>query len=537
MPEINAAEVQVKLDVRERGRTDKFYLATEILGYDFVESVHKELFGLFIPYDKSKPWREQSSIHDRLILWPRGHFKSTAVIVEIIQAIINFPDIRILLMQGSVSTTQNLLAEIKAHFLGTAPRSKFSQIFPEHCTTKDEKGNTVQLNRLGTASKFTTPARVQKQLKEATVSVASPKAITTGMHFEIGFFDDLVNALNYNSAKKLKKTAEEFRAMIPLIDPGGYRIVSGTRYAHGDLYEQIIRADITSKQWTISVKKCWSEDGKEVRFPQTTLPDGRIIGFTFDQLLQIMREDPAMFASQYLNKPASSANQIFTEEKILGAVISEKDTPVLSQAVLFVDLAASEAEGADDSVVLCGKTDHLGSIYIADMVGGQWSPSGLAVQVIEMSLKHRPLRVMVEKTASATYFVTYLQVLCRDKGITLPIDYIKVNNTKDAKYIRIASLDGNLRNKRLRFFAGLPNFEKLVEQFVKFPGHRHDDYADTVALAVQTFGGQLGAVAPQTSSKHPILIMMEQQERRNAENSFIKPQQEFVPDSMGSDFE
>jgi predicted phage terminase large subunit-like protein len=532
MPEINVADVQAKLDRRQRARTDKFFLATEILGYDFVESIHKELFDLFIPYDATKPWREQSPIHDRLILWPRGHFKSTAVIVEIIQAIINFPNIRILLMQGSVSTTQNLLAEIKAHFLGTAPRSKFNQLFPEHCTTTDEEGKTTPLIRLGTTSKFTTPAREQKQLKEATVSVASPKAITTGMHFEIGFFDDLVHAQNYQSAKKLKKTYDEFKAMQPLIDPGGYRYVSGTRYAHGDTYENIIRGN-TNNQWTVSVKNCWSDDGREVRFPQTTLSDGRIIGFTFEQLLQFMRDDPAVFASQYLNKPASSANQLFTEERILGAVVSEKESPALSQAVLFVDLAASEAENADDSVILCGKTDHLANCYVTDMTGGQWSPSSLAVQVIEMSLKHRPLRVMIEKTASSKYFVAYLQVLCRDKGMTLPIDYIPVNNNKDAKKIRISSLDGHLRNKRLRFFAGLPGFEKLVEQFVKFPGSRHDDYADTVALMMQVFGGQFSPVTPLSQHKHPLLAEMERLEQQQ---SFVTPKQEFVPDSMGDDF-
>jgi len=532
MTEINPADVKAKLSVRDRARTDKLYLASEILGYDFVESVHKELFDLFIPYDKNKPWREQSNTHDRLILWPRGHFKTTAVIVEIIQCIINFPNVRILLMQGSVSTTQNLLSEIKAHFLGTAPRSKFKDIFPEHCTITDDEGNAVPLSKLGTVNKFTTPARTQGQLREPTISVASPKAITTGMHFEIGFFDDLVHAQNYQSAKKLKKTADEFKALQPLIDPGGFRYVTGTRYAFGDLYELIIRGN-TNNQWTLSVKNCWTDDGKEVRFPQTTLSDGRIIGFTFDQLLQFMRDDPAVFASQYLNKPASSANQLFPEERILGAVVTEKDSPALSQAVMFVDLAASEAENADDSVILSGKTDHLANMYAVDVAGGQWSPSALAVQVIEMALKHKPLRIMIEKTASSKYFVAYLQVLCRDKGIVLPIDYIPVNNNKDAKQIRISSLDGHLRNKRLRFFAGLPNFDKIVEQFTKFPTGRHDDYIDTIALMTQVFGGQFSPVTPLSQQKHPLLVEMERQEQQH----FIVPKQtEYVPDSLGDEY-
>ena len=77
---------------RARAKTDKLFLATEVLGYDFQEDVHQELFDQFIQYDDKLPWAQQSHIAKRMILWPRGHFKSTAVVVEIIQIILNFPD-------------------------------------------------------------------------------------------------------------------------------------------------------------------------------------------------------------------------------------------------------------------------------------------------------------------------------------------------------------------------------------------------------------------------------------------------------------
>jgi predicted phage terminase large subunit-like protein len=516
-------EIQKRLTERERARKDKLYLATEILGYQFQPDVHTTLFNCFIPFDSSKPWREQSSQKDRLILWSRGHFKSTAVVVEVIQAILNFPDIRVLLMQGSLTVTQNLLHEIKSHFLGTAPDSRLREIFPEFCADK-----------LGTANAFTTPARVQKRLQQATVTVASPKSITTGQHYELGCFDDLVHAQNYQSAKKIKRAKDDFYACVPLIDPGCYRIVTGTRYSFGDLYEELIRNN-TNNQWIVSVKDCFSDDGKEVRFPQRTLPDGRIIGFTREQLLQIQREDPGMFASQYLNRPATTGTQLFTEEKMLAAVVSERDSPALSQAFLFVDLASSQAETADDSVILAGKTDHLANMYVVDGIGGQWNPTQLAMQIILMSLKHRPLRVMIEKTASSAYFVEYLKVLCRDKGIVLPLDFIPVSNTKDAKNIRISSLEGHIRSKRLRFFAGLECWDKMLQQFVEFPRGRngHDDYADTVALMAQVFGGQHVPVTPLSQMRHPLLAAIE---RQSEQQTFITPKAEYVPDSMGDDF-
>ena len=107
------AQVRIAAD-RERCKTDKQFLS-EVLGYDFVPAVHAELWKQFFHYDELKPWAKQSDLAKILILWPRGHFKTTAVIVDIIQAILNFPDIRVLIMRGSIGITKAWLAEIKAH--------------------------------------------------------------------------------------------------------------------------------------------------------------------------------------------------------------------------------------------------------------------------------------------------------------------------------------------------------------------------------------------------------------------------------------
>ena len=183
---------QVRLDERERCRTDKQYLS-EVMGYDFVQSVHRELWDQFPAYDPAKPWAFQSEIKKRLILWSRGHFKTTAVVVEIVQIILNFPDIRILIMQGSKSVTRILLHEIKCHFTGQNSNSRIPELFPEFCA--DELGNAIE---------FTVPARKNPGLAQATVTVASPRSIKTGQHYDIGFFDDLVNDQNYRSPKLLK---------------------------------------------------------------------------------------------------------------------------------------------------------------------------------------------------------------------------------------------------------------------------------------------------------------------------------------------
>lgn len=292
----------------------------------------------------------------------------------------------------------------------------------------------------------------------------------------------------------------------PLVDPGCPRFVSGTRYAFGDLYENIIRRN-KNNEWTISVKTCWRDDGVTPRFPQYKTKDGRLVGLTREMLMQIASDSPGIFSSQYLNYPIASSTQVLPEHVLLAAVISEKDAPALSRSVLFVDLA-SEGETPDDSVCIAGKVDSTGKMYAVDMDGGVLAVAALAVVVINMVLKHRPIKVMVEKTASAIYFVEYLKVVCRDKGIQVPIDYIKVDNKADAKNKRVEALAGHVKNKRFFFFAGLRCWDKFIEQAKQFPKgkHGHDDWPDTAGLMAQFFSvNYVGLPTPKPLSNNPMI--------------------------------
>jgi hypothetical protein len=524
---------QRKLDIKDRARRDKMFLATQVLGYDFQPDVHQELFDCYIPFDNTKNWREQSAIKDRMVLWSRGFYKTTSIVVEIIQMILNFPDVRILIMQGSREITQTLLHQIKAHFTGENPRSKLKEYFPEFCADK-----------LGTVDSFTVPARKQKQLAQATVTVASPRTIKTGQHYDAGFFDDLVHDQNYDRPKLLEKIKKDFYMCLPLIDPGCYKYVTGTRYAFGDLYEGIEQAELLNREktgkheWVITITSCFLADGYTIRFPERTLPDGRVIGISREELEKKQRDDPGMFSSQYLNRPLIMGTQTFTEAKMLSAVIAEKDTPALSQACLFIDLASSqnEANNPDDSVILAGKTDSLHNIYVVDGIGDRWGSPALAINIIEMALKHRPLRIFIEHSPAAPYFLDYLNALCRQKNINLPIELLKMDNRKDAKAMRISSLEGFIRLKKLRFFVDLPCWEKMFHQFTKWPKapYGHDDYPDTVGLMVKRFTEALGpGYAPK--ELHPLLQAVRDQEAQNRQ-LLSSPSLQYQDNCAGDDF-
>jgi hypothetical protein len=482
------------------------FLANEVLGYHFQPNVHTELFSNYLTIkfnDKGEPepLLFQSEFKDRMVLWSRGHFKTTSIVVEAIQLILNFPDIRIVLMRSTLESTQEWLGEILAHFTGEAQNSRLHDLFPEFCGTRKE------LKASGL--KFTTTARTRKQLREATVTVASATSNTTGKHWEVGMFDDLITPQNCTNKKMVEKVAKAFYQYVPLIEPGGYKYVTGTRYTFGDLYEKIIMKNV-NKNWIVSIKDCWTDDKKGVRFPQVMVPGkSEPIGFTRELLQQIMLDDPQMFSCQYLNHPTRGSTELFTEQMLVESLVDRTSPtfPQLYQATFFIDTAASKKTGRDHTVIICGQRDDFQNTYVTDVRGDNWSPDETALNVIHMALIHRPSRILIEGTAAGKWAVEYIRMMGRNQNppVNLPLETITPSNQSEAKELRIRALKGEIVSKRLRFCFGLPRWDLIKKEFVEFPESQHDDYPDTIALMVQHF--QKTSPPPPRPFRHPMFNM------------------------------
>lgn len=481
-----------RLEQQDRAMFDPMYLS-EVLGYDLhsvphglelVHSIGPKIVSTGKPKE-AVPFVDLDHIKSRLVLWSRGHGKTSAAALYIVQLLLCYPDIRVLIMQSTSKNTRGLLREIKSHFDGSNERSKLPSLFPDSCKTKA---------RLGKADEFTIPSRKRTHLREASVTVASPKSHKTGLHFDFQLYDDLVSSSNYRNQILQDNLVDEFNHLTPLLEPGGFKTVTGTRYSFTDLYGYIIKRDQDRNEWAISIKNCWKDGdpAKGVLFPEVTTAEGRVWGFTAERLESIRRDDPIQFSFQYLNSPIASGRALFTAEMLMGAVraVSPDQVSALGPPLLFIDLASSKSKGADNSVIVCGRQAN-GRVYTCDILSGKWdSAFEIANNVIMMVLRHRPVRVEIEGTAAGKYFIDYVRLIAREKGITVPIEPIKVNNQDDAKDLRISALEGAIRTGKLLFLLGLPNWDFVAKQFINWqPGYRgrKDDEIDTLALMMQFY--------------------------------------------------
>ncbi len=522
---------------------------TPILGMDFQSNPHELLFQQFV---RKRPGEGvvladlDTEIKKRMILWSRGVYKTSAVRVDIVQTILNYPNVRICFLTGSEQLAKLQLAAIKRYF--ESPSERFKMLFPEYClksvrnrhVSEDEADNawTDQIPRMGTKHEFTVPCRTNTTFVEPTFAISTARAVKAGSHYDFIFIDDLVNETNYRSITALEKCYQDYKDVCPVLDPTGYIVMTGTRYSFGDTYERIQDAarqeekELGKTIWQFSIRSCWtwgckncthtdvyhdsrtnklhplcgdsacgcpgfeSNGTKGLLFPATRTWDGRPIGHTFEFLAAAKIElGEEGFANQYENEPIAAGAQVFTET-LIGAqtIFDSKMIPAYAASFTFIvgDLAYIGQPGRDFSVLYaCRK--FQGQLFVIDCLYGNWDSAGIAENTIRMMLIHKPKRMYYEKFNGWEAYNTVITIDAAAKGVThVPLEWVKYSQAPNAKLTRIGSVKGPLSNRRLWLYAmmgvdrGLPDcYERTIHQLTKWPKlGKHDDFADCMGMVV-----------------------------------------------------
>lgn len=516
-----------------------------IMGMDFQPNPHTRLFAQYL---QKRPGENivlsdlDTLTKKMMILWPRGLFKTSSIIVEIVQNILNYPNIRICFLTGGDQLAKRQLARVKRIF--ERPTKRFRMLFPEFCLVsrplKRKKKNADGIEELdyedvtpkmGTAHEFTVPCRTNDTFAEPTFAISTAKSVKAGSHFDMIFIDDLVNEQNYRSVKALEKCYQDYIDICPLLEPTGFMVITGTRYSFGDTYERL--QDMAKQEekelgktiWKFSIRDCWSmgcqncthtdvfhdftmnvveprctdpncncpgfkaRGNRDVLFPATRTHDGRSIGHTVEFLENArLQLGPEFFANQYENQPIATGSQTFTETLIGGQTLfHDKQFPTYSQATTFVigDLAYVGQEGRDYSVLFVCRV-FQGQIFVIDCVFGNWDSDAVAKNTIAVLIKHRPSMLYYERFNGWEAYNNVITAYAQTMGVLkVPIEWVKGSQASNAKLIRIGSVKGPLQQKRLWLDGRMPGYQMLVNQLVKWPKlGRHDDFADCLGMVV-----------------------------------------------------
>src|SRR5208282_4727109 len=265
-------ELPQKLMQRARfmAQTNLFFLC-KLLGYDAMTdveytwtdgktyTVHESICNeFFVRKDPSELTFKSFSAHyiekkERLLLVPRGGFKSTIDMSDCVQYIVTYPEITILILTGVLNLAKDFVGEIKSHFVledaaeehmglyyskkAHKPRtmrdgdpSIFQMLFAEHCIPKDD----------GKHYEYQTPAILQAE-KECTIFAASIEQSLTGYHVCVLKLDDVGTNENSLTIDRLKAVNKQVSINQAMLHPYGFYDKIGTWYDSEDTYGQDIK--------------------------------------------------------------------------------------------------------------------------------------------------------------------------------------------------------------------------------------------------------------------------------------------------------
>ena len=227
-----------------------FYFDKLILGYkDMDESVHLQL-GEFVNKRYLDPIDEGKSKPFKLVLLPRGSFKSSVVTIGYtVQSIVKNPNIRILIANEKLDNAKTFLSEIKGHFESNEILRNFYGDF---------------ISKFGWREDSIIVSKRTKNLKEPTVSCAGVEVVKVGMHYDLIIMDDLVSDQNSTTKEQIDKVKDFYRLALPMLEPGGEIIVIGTRWHFNDLYNHLIENE--KHRFNYYIRGAYTED-KKLWFP------------------------------------------------------------------------------------------------------------------------------------------------------------------------------------------------------------------------------------------------------------------------------
>lgn len=479
-PELKADRLnEVQASAAERGQRDLFFLCKEILHYkDMLPRVHQSVCDLYgPPPDPKKPLEEQDTIHNYLLLDPRGEFKTSISIGKTIQNWLNFPDIAMLRMCGKEELAANTIQEIKDHFL---TNTDFRDLYPDAVPWSDKKDEEgFAPSKWGTVGKITHPHRT-KPRREPTLSIGSLDSVKAGGHFEWITGDDLVHEKNYQTRELLQQTIIDWDLARNLLNPRGYRELDGTRYDWSDLYGHTIERN--KGAWRIHCRPIWTDDLKFAKENGFFIPEEYKAGdmlylhperWTLQELLEIQADNPYLFNCQRLNNPVPVTSENFSMLALVKHTLTRDKYPDTGSMTLFIVCEFNFAEPeAEPAVVVAGGWDARGRLFLIDMVTGYLNPSSLIDTIIGMYMKWPISKVAFQDNKKQRMIEPGFMSRLKALKISCPIEWIKFGGnmqTDEAMINQVLALEPLLRENQLWFHSELPHLTNLYLQFSKFP--------------------------------------------------------------------
>lgn len=523
--------------------TNLYVLGKDLLHKDFVANTHQSMCDFYVRKDPATHFKEFAQAypgaHDRIQLVPRNTYKSTIKVIDNVQWILNYPEIRILTVTADKELATAFIDQLTRYFTvqGKAERNpetnlleggrwtEFQELFKEHCISESE---AVRGEFITPARKFL-PANLIE--KEPTAGTISMEGTSSGWHCDVLDYDDPISDRNSESGNRLEQLSNRMAMIFELLMNYGFRHIVATRYQPSDPYGILaethgireLYGEFESDGLKYMCKPAlWlkGEPYKQPDYKMTGFPRAEEVDLFFPEgapygALKKKFKNKKTFYSQQLNNPFDAAEMPFTEELVKSCFIDHTALPKTGVTYAAWDLALSTKAYRDYTVGIIGMIDEQRRWWIINIIRSRFDFSEKCFQIVNSIRNFRPIRTAIEDVQGAqASMVEPLYRLSKTMNTELNIDWVPIGrgNGLDAKYIHMCSLHSWMTSKRIFFLNTIDCLDDLVKEFVHV-GRRnssiHDDIPDAVAHLVKQYSGPAQVSVPMSSSQEQWAQMRE----------------------------
>ena len=480
--------------------------------------------GFALDADAKKQFKE------RLLLVPRGGFKSSINMADCVQWILCFPEVTIGILTGKLELAADFVGEVKAHFTldenfekgelygkfrprllknkltGKTTVSMLQVLFPEHCVHPDD----------GKSTEFQTPACTAGD-KEPTIRATGIEQSLAGSHFCLLKLDDSVTEANVETVTRMEGINHRIGVDKALMHAFGFFDVIGTWYDERDYYGVQIAYDdklfqSSQKNETMKIYRravwwptaaCmaagkveaeWTAADVHMWFPQV---------LTFDKMKVSSQTEPDVFAIKYLNDPRQINKIKFPRELLIRRTLNHSLAPHQGMIVTTVDTAYSTQSWADYTVILTAII-HGGKFYIINMVRGRFNEYELPAVIAATGYKWKPKQIVIEEVMGTAFVKREIRREMEKLKISIPLRSAGLGqgNKAHSKSMKAKPVLRLLGDERMYFVNSCESLEEIYNEMSQFTGtadDKHDDIISAISLLAEVFAPYADTVGKMSS--------------------------------------
>ena len=425
----------------------------------------------------------------KLVLWPRGSFKSQVFNVGHAAWLIACdPNLRILVCSETSRQAKKFVQET----MKIVESEWFKELFGDHTQGEWKPGSGV----------FTSSLRTRRGVKDPTLCASGVGEVQTGSHWDVVFMDDICSQENTKTPEAIEALWTWFGEIQAQLDPGilapdgktvwgGKLFMIGTLHHYSDIYCRIMKDEELAKDFDIS-RHAWADPvvdphKTEEEAPATLFFPGRMTrGFIAAQKRTM---PPRLYACFYENRPTTGEQQLFKPEYF--RTIPDENIPSSVWTYILTDFAfiadEKKKKKADRTVFWVVSVDTNRVAYVIDCVIGRWKPSDSVRIACDLWNRYQwaTLKGMtVEKTTYNELLSSVFEEVRRQTHV-MP-RFINIGGrSQEIKDMRIEAAEPRWRNGDIYFAQSLrDNWRKwkpMFDEMTEWPFSTHDDVPDAIS--------------------------------------------------------